>query len=328
MIDLKSLSASNGVNPHKAQVGLSLIELMVALTISLFLTIGVIKIFSSSKVIFKTQEGISQIQENQRIAMDRIIRDVSSAGYMGCLQSTAGNIQTTLDNDQGLYNFANAIDGFEGMIDPDTLYVRRALESAAVPLIESMDSETDLTLVVDTAHPNYSSLDQWDIAVLSDCSNAVSFLITNDPADTGIIQHAMNIQVPINLLNQYRQNLTQDFGHVFGCPLCSVARIYKVGTTRYYIGESNSGNGTSLFVDSGRAEELIQGVSDFQVLYGIDSETNAGVPTPSSYVKANEVTDWSKVVSVKIELTLVSDSDGNLNKTISSTIRLRNHVPS
>jgi type IV pilus assembly protein PilW len=326
-ISYSHLPAHNAKS-SKNQAGVSLIELMIALTLSLFLTIGMIKIFTSAKAIFHTQEGISQIQENQRIVMNRIIRDVSSAGYMGCLQWATPNIRSTLNLKTGIYDFTSVIGGDEGSNGAsDTLYIRRAFESAAIPLSQAMANETDVTLKVDPTGPNYKNLDQGDLAVLSDCSDAVIFMITNQPAKkdeegAGEILHQKDVEIG-DLLNT-----TEDFSHTYGCPLCSMAKIYKVATTKYYITQSNSGNGTSLYVDSGRAEELIEGVSDFQVLYGIDSKLNSGVPTPSTYVTASAVTDWSDVISVKIELTLDTYSDSNLSKTVSTTIRLRNQVPS
>lgn len=334
---------SKTVAPH-IHFGFSLVELMIVLALSSFLLIGVVKIFISSKVIFHTQEGISNIQENQRIALDQIIRDVSSAGYMGCLQASSDRIVNTLQIDSTtdpidgyLYEFEFPIDGIEGGSDPDTLIIRRASEGAAVPLLNKMDSQDDDTLLVDDTHPNYSSLEQWDLAVLSDCSNAAVFLITNDPQDpdnAGIIEHKSGVPVPSDLKYGGQENANTDFLRVFGGKRNSIAKIYTVGTAKYFVDDSNSGVGKSLYVDSGSRYELIEGVEDFQVLYGITSDPVN--PTPSDYVEANQVANWDNVISIKISLTLATlepvgnniESDGRLRKTVSATIRMRNRAPS
>jgi type IV pilus assembly protein PilW len=67
-----------------SQSGLSLIELMVALTIGLLLSIGIIQIFNASKVSYQLQEGLSRIQENGRFVSQYLQNKLRMAGYMGC----------------------------------------------------------------------------------------------------------------------------------------------------------------------------------------------------------------------------------------------------
>ena len=56
------------------------------------------------------------------------------------------------------------------------------------------------------------------------------------------------------------------------------------------------------------AQELVEGVEDMQVLYGIDTDNNR---TPNQYVTANIVTDWGDVVSAEVRL-LLQTLDDNL----------------
>lgn len=69
---------------HKQQ-GLSLIEVMVALTLSLLLILGMVSVFTSSRAAFDATVGVSHSQENSRFAIDFIQRDIRMAGHMGCL---------------------------------------------------------------------------------------------------------------------------------------------------------------------------------------------------------------------------------------------------
>ncbi len=64
-----------------AQLGFSMVELMVALTISLFLLIAITQIFLGNRKSHQMHEGISRIQENSRFAMDIIGRQVRMAGH-------------------------------------------------------------------------------------------------------------------------------------------------------------------------------------------------------------------------------------------------------
>lgn len=62
--------------------GFSLIEMMIALTIGLFLLFGLQAIFSSTLQTFTVQRGLAQLQNNQIMAMNNIGNVVQSAGYV------------------------------------------------------------------------------------------------------------------------------------------------------------------------------------------------------------------------------------------------------
>ena len=63
------------------QKGLSLIETMVAITISLILLAGVAQIYLSSKQSFRIQNELATFQENQRIVLEILSKDIRKAGF-------------------------------------------------------------------------------------------------------------------------------------------------------------------------------------------------------------------------------------------------------
>lgn len=86
------------VMPCHMSPGFSMVELMVALVITLILLGGVAQIFLSSKKSFTIQDALGRQQENGRYVMDTITQDLRRAGYYG------GNVEnipgTTLDFDE------------------------------------------------------------------------------------------------------------------------------------------------------------------------------------------------------------------------------------
>lgn len=68
-----------------SQRGLSLIELMVALVLSLLLMLGLVEIFGSTRAAFGASSGLARAQENSRFALDFLRRDTRMAGHLGCL---------------------------------------------------------------------------------------------------------------------------------------------------------------------------------------------------------------------------------------------------
>lgn len=95
------------------QRGVTLVELMIAVTISSIVMIGIGSVYTSSKRSFKLQEEFSRLQENGRFAINHITRFVRSAGYSGCasgLDSIESILNPTTD---GIWEFATGIEGYD-----------------------------------------------------------------------------------------------------------------------------------------------------------------------------------------------------------------------
>jgi type IV pilus assembly protein PilW len=65
------------------QNGLSMIELIIAMALGLFLLFALIEILINGKQSFSSANNLSRLQENGRIATDLIVSDMKRAGYVG-----------------------------------------------------------------------------------------------------------------------------------------------------------------------------------------------------------------------------------------------------
>ena len=77
---MKQMKSST--NPMQKHFGFTIVEIMVAITLSMILIAGVIQVYLSSKESFRVQHELARIQENQRIAVDFLQRDISKAGFV------------------------------------------------------------------------------------------------------------------------------------------------------------------------------------------------------------------------------------------------------
>ena len=68
-------------NRYRYQQGLTLVEILVALTLGLVVTAMVLQIFLSSKLAYLTQEQGSRIQENGSYAMELMSKYIRMTGY-------------------------------------------------------------------------------------------------------------------------------------------------------------------------------------------------------------------------------------------------------
>jgi len=102
--------------------------------------------------------------------------------------------------------------------------------------------------------------------------------------------------------------------------------VFPMQTIVYYIKLSSSGTTTSLYrrILDGRVDgsgnpvnqedELIEGVENMQVRYGVDTTPEPDGLIDGDYLTANAVGDWSRVVAVRVSLVVKAPNaiDGNL----------------
>lgn len=110
------------LNLKYRQHGMTLIEIMVALVISLFLLAGLLQMFVATRQSSRIQENLSRIQENGRFGIEYINRVVRQAGYRSraaILNGEAFKQKFNVDmiggtNNDGYNNSDKVIARFEG----------------------------------------------------------------------------------------------------------------------------------------------------------------------------------------------------------------------
>ncbi|MCC6201799.1 MAG: PilW family protein [Gammaproteobacteria bacterium] len=93
------------------QCGMTLIELLVSLVLGSILLISAISVFQGNRQTYRVAEGLAQVQENGRSAMQVITRDLRMIGQIGC-----GSRRVML-NDALVYQFRSSVDA--GSQPPD-----------------------------------------------------------------------------------------------------------------------------------------------------------------------------------------------------------------
>ena len=75
----------NTTHLNRWQRGLSLVELMVALSIGLFLLAGAITVFGKTRDLYRTNDAAARLQETARYAMSTMEADLRMANYWGLM---------------------------------------------------------------------------------------------------------------------------------------------------------------------------------------------------------------------------------------------------
>jgi type IV pilus assembly protein PilW len=137
------------------QKGLTLVELMVAMTIGLVLMLGATGVLITNQRAFATTESISLIQDNSRIAIDMIARDIRQAGGHPCLamainDHTAGNAAA-----QQMAGLLRDTNGIAANPEGINLADRNANQGA----LQIVTSANALTVLAHTAGQNTFTVD-------------------------------------------------------------------------------------------------------------------------------------------------------------------------
>jgi type IV pilus assembly protein PilW len=309
----------------KRALGFSLIEMMIAITLALIVTTGVISVFIGSRSAFNATTGTAALTDGGRFAMNFISDSVRGAGFMAC--TTAPNVQGILTAGATPlpFSFTQALGGFEavntgpgqsftvplaplsadgsngdwvGGLDAaltglpvqnnDVIVVRSTLMNAAPAYVSTIaDGASQFTVNAQ------ASLLSGQLAVISDCSKGVVFQISGiGPGVNPTISHVGGL----NLVS------------AFPLSFAAGSEVTPIDTLAYFIGVGSDGDG-ALFVYSSNAtgaftaNELVPDIEALQILYGVDTTLTQ---TVSKYVTADQVTDFNTVMSVKIALLAAS----------------------
>lgn len=325
----------------QGQKGLSLVELLVALTLSLLLMAGVLQTFLASKQTYSANTALSRVQENGRFAMEFLSSDIRHAGYKGECQAPLNNLlnQSGSGYSADYFDLAQALKGWAGASPSwvtdrtagDVIHLKHAVNIAGVTASGNTPANAN-TINLTAA----SGVAQGTIIIVSDPLGCDMFQNRSNPNAQALTRGATGS--PGNKIPA---------GNPFSHAYDSSMEILKLQSVTYYVG-TNAANVPTLrriSFTTGAAvkEDLIEGIQNIQVLYGVAGSDRQ----VADYVAAGSVSDWNDVVSVRVHLLLVSAetnvvaenqtvdfngtavtvSNRRLAQVFSSTIGIRNRLP-
>ncbi len=332
------------MNRLNKQLGISLVEILVALVISLFLLAGIVQVYTGNKTTFRFTNALAEIQENGRFALDTVSQDLRLTSEWGCIKfdpDDTDNVNNTLSGatvpgyDSDFHDFTgeDAIGGTNntGLNGSDVLTIRGGkpgqtnVESPFYPATERRITTDAIT-----------SIGVGDIVLVARCG--ANDLLIEEESD--ILRVTASLPITGNTQRDLRfsADKIQQYGND--------AMVIELQTVNYTIGVGASGE-PALFRQefNDPPEELIEGVEDMQVLYGVDTDSDQ---FPNQYASADAVANFDNVVSVRIMLLVRSiddfvtedpqtytfngvpttPADRRMRQVFSSTIALRNRIGS
>ena len=292
----------------KRQSGLSLLELMIAITIGLFLLVGLVSVFSTSNQTYIDLSRASQQIENGRFAVQVLSDDIAHAGFYGRYSQTPtipGVLpDPCVNNDMAALRSAIAFP-LQGYDAPGASPI-----TACLPAVNHL-AGTDI-LVVRRVDSTMSAGNAATIPNAALTANNIYMQANADSTATPVIAVAIGTQAGDEAAFPLKNKDATTFApvrkyhlHIYFIAPCSVPA--GGGTTCTGANDDNgapiptlkrielAANGTMNVIP------LVEGIEDFQVDYGIDADHD-GVPDTVYVTAPAAVPDWANVVSVRINV--------------------------
>jgi type IV pilus assembly protein PilW len=267
-------------HPPRQPLGMTLIETMVAMAISSILILGSITIYSQARANFRTAENIARLQESMRYAAGTLEEDIRLAGFWGRTNQAA-------------------------LIS----------ENPAVNITCDGNNVTDWALDHDNLTPAVAaSDDNYDLP----CPAGGA---ARDNSDVLIVRHASPSQQTVPNANRV-QVITSGNGGYFlsnGVPLQGAIdpqeeQIYDAVVNAYYVSNSSRNDVNmpslrrhSLVGEIMQDQEVISGVENLQVQFGVDQNNDGNV---DSYLDSdNAAINNDQILSVRLWMLVRGDAD-------------------
>lgn len=305
----------------RRQLGLTLVELMVALVLGLVVIGAVTNLFLTNRQTYRATENLARMQENLRFAFELMARDVREAGATACGSTTVANVlkgTPTSWSWEGeslrAYGSCNAVPTFPPSncaAGIPVLAISRASNSAEEVRVTDHDPETSATMNIS----HVGTIKTKDILFVCKGSQAAIFQATNVNAKSLTVDHPGNETKCLDFPLKPNQCKTSFKG----------GTLLRFERILWYLGNNNR-NGTSLYrkVNDDNAIEMVPDIValDFAFL----SENG------NTYQTIASVGNWTQVRAVRAIVTTESiDAVGTggerLRRTHRFTMALRNRLP-
>ena len=303
--------------PRRHAAGFSLVEIMVAILVSLFLLAGVLQLYLGNQQTSRLGTGIGEVQQAGQFALDEITGNLRMAGFQGCADSRriAGNViarnaPTTTLATSAVVGFAVASNGnwtgsriplnWSGSVPQPSLDVVQAQGGSrtVVDLASPMGSAS--ANIALTANPD--NLVAGEMAIIADCAAADLFRITSVTGGNTLTYSSATDNSPVQMTKPYTNTAGQN-----------AAQVMRFNSWVYFVRDTgrDAADGSAIFalyrLDTSRqnqtAQELVEGIERLRVLYGERGGTGANT---MRYRSAENVADWSQVAAVKVALLAAS----------------------
>ncbi|MGB5832837.1 MAG: PilW family protein [Thiohalocapsa sp.] len=295
------MHATHAITPNR-QHGISIVELLVAMIIGLFLVSGVLGLFITNKGVYTNTVRATELQENGRFALGYLLNDLRHAYFFGGKHFDSfelhGDSETPSNADvENNCSGVDAVYHFNEKSLPGSLPLHgsTATSSSAIGCIDDamiVNGIPSDILILKLARPqplyNLADLVYGDVYV---ASNRLSGMLRLFTADTTMPSLSPSCSGRTDQCLPYGAYWKYQFRAYY---IRAPARDGEPPTLTRMTMKWDATDGMKIV-----PEDLVEGVEGMRFLYGVSTDGQ-----PAIFQQASDVTNWNDVVSVQVHLLL------------------------
>jgi len=330
--------------------GFSLVELMVAITLGLLLTAGMVQLFSSTKVTFRTNDALARVQENGRFTLEMLKRELREAGTNGfcAAQLEPKSHLRSADNLDDIFDAGRLIIGWnyggtsagndfampEDLTPPggsgswsgtDLGALPAAIAGQVVPGSDVLITRRQQPIPgVTASNTNNSAIDlntnhgllDNPVVLITDCATGADlFQVTNNENGT-----AFNLGAGAGGVTPGNNTGGCGGGLCWSTTYDDSMQAFEIQVKAYYVGLSPQGEPALFEVDLSRDQgsvtplELVGGVESMQIQYGFSRNPPTGDGQHvDDWLSADQIpTDgWGQVIAMRLGFIVRSNENAD-----------------
>jgi prepilin-type N-terminal cleavage/methylation domain-containing protein len=298
------------MNKKPSQMGFTLLELMMSLTLFSVVILFSYQIFKADHKVFVEQIEVVDMQQNARIALDQLVTDIRLAG--------AGVPTGGVDSDFG---FLHPVIPGDGGTMPDTIKVLSSFTNTSTELSDPMPNESAILKVTDASDFVVGSLGIIRGSTKEGGESAEVFQITHvSTSGQHTIQHKKSLP----------WNKDQKLNKSYRPP----STIHMTTYRTFYIDSSDEIHPRLMIVENGGTPQVLaDNIENLQFEYDLTTgETDVSEPDEPGAIRKVTVTlvartatpdpQWNNGVS-----SITGSSDYYRRLTLTSDVKSRNLNP-
>jgi type IV pilus assembly protein PilW len=288
----------------KKQVGLSLIELLVGMTLALVIIGGIIQVFISNRQAYHLSESMIRVQESGRFAVSFISETIRNSGSYGCVPSlnSDGNNVQSLVSDITDINAVQTVTSTTTTSAPDwTASANGATGSTSssigdtdrISLLQLSDEEyvvssvpTTTSLITTTANDFEADSSDPDYVLVSNCEVADLGYVTGVDSSTNTVT-----------LNSAMRDTTFSRSDMR-------STIAKINHISFTVDETNEN--LTVEINGNSAQTVVGGIENVQFEYGVDTDGDLVADYFADISSVVAAGDEDDIAAVKISVLAVS----------------------
>ena len=326
--------------------GAMMVELMTSMLIGTLMLSGALTVMLSSSSTYKTKNALADMDERGRLALELIAQDIRRSGYKGCgnnqtqqiVRTFTPDIESTTDSESwvapeyGIRGWEYSGTGLNANLDlynlketgfsssawlssstKDKGFVSAMLRHSDVielwpvqPAYMDITSATSSQLDVSYTTPGFASLVSTNpnqLLLVSDCMRNLLVMANDFDSDPVGIEDSRNNASADQLLSINNGQAVMLKGVLYYLRIPTGSYRTRPGLYRKEIKIDKD----EKKFEHADVQEVIPNILSLQFLYGEAESDNVSA---NRYVTADQVSDWRKVVSVRIYL-LAETQDTN-----------------